>query len=130
MSVRTIHTSNPVSKELAMCYLVRQQQPEGAPPPGPQSSGSPGLRPRWIGAAALTLVGGAALAAALVSLPPAWQPQESAIESGAPAPVATRPTEVPMGGGVEQTSLQIDDGVPTSTKDVAKSGAGYCNQGL
>jgi hypothetical protein len=118
-----------VSKELAMCYLVRQHQPEGAPGSAPQPSGSSGLRPRWIGAAAFTLIGGAALAAALVSLPPAWQPYQGAVEPGAPAPVAARPADMPA-GAVEQTSLQMDDDVPASTKDVAKSGAGHCSHGL
>ena len=49
-----------------MCYLIRQQAFEAEPggvasPPRPD-----GLRQRWVGAAALTLIAGVAIAAAVV----------------------------------------------------------------
>jgi hypothetical protein len=118
-----------VSKELAMCYLVRQQQGEAVPGAAPEPPGSAGLRPRWVGAAALTVMGGIALAASLITTPPASQQADSAVERGAPAPVAARSEQLP-GGAIEQTSLPMDDGVPASTKDVAKAGAGHCHHGL
>jgi hypothetical protein len=129
MSARSVHTNHPVSKELAMCYLVRQHQPEGVPGSAPQPPGSEGLRSRWAGAAALALMGGIALAATLVATPPGAPQHERASERGAPDPVATRAAAVPA-GAVEQTSVQMDDGVPASTTDVVKAGAGYCNRGL
>ena len=50
---------------------------------------------------------------------------------GAPLPVAAQGTSVPPGGGtVEQTSLPMDDGVPSGGTDIVKAGAGGCSHGL
>lgn len=116
-----------------MCYLVRQQQPEAqaggvAQPP----RGFDATRPRWAGAAALTLLGGLAVAAALVTTPSMAPQLQGARESGAVLPVAAQsPSRSTTGGGaVEQTSLPMDDGVPSSGTDVVKAGAGHCHHGL
>jgi hypothetical protein len=116
-----------MAKELAMCYLVRQQQAGAehgsALPPGSGNS----IRPRWVGAATAALVGGLALAALVA--PTSMAPQLEAKPATA-APVAARamgaaPT-IPV---LEQTSTSLDDGVPGAA-EVAKSGAGNCHHGL
>jgi len=115
-----------------MCYLVRQQQAEAEPGGvAQQPRGFDGTRPRWIGAAAVTLIGGLAVAAALVTTPSMAPQLQGAQQSGAPLPVAARTPALPVGGGsVEQTSLPMDDGVPASGTDVVKAGAGNCHHGL
>ena len=111
-----------------MCYLVRRAQPEAERgttlPPSLDR-----LRARWIGAAAVTFIGGLAVAAALVTAPSA-PPLQSSVKDAAPAPLQSRTTAVPATAGVvEQTSGLIDDGVPTKS-DVAKAGLGHCEHGL
>lgn len=112
-----------------MCYLVRQQQPElevggVAQPPGPGS-----MRPRWAGATAFAVFGGLALAGSLLTTP-SMAPQVHSAKESAPLPVAQRSTQLPAGGGVQETALGVDDGVPTSTTDVPKATAGNCHHGL
>jgi hypothetical protein len=112
-------------KEPAMCYLVRQHQAEA----GRESPATPpsfNVRPRWIGAAAATLVGGLALAAFVA---PSSAPLLSAREAAAPAPIVARTTPVPVAAVVEQVSTGVDDGVPTSS-DVVKAGTGPCHHDL
>lgn len=112
-----------------MCYLVRQQQPElevggiASPPRVPS------VRPRWAGAGAALVFGGLALAGALLTTPSMAPQSHDAKERGAALPVAGRTTQVPA-GGVQETSLQMDDGVPTSTTDMPKASAGHCHHGL
>ena len=112
-----------------MCYLVRQLpselpagEPAGTPP-------LPGVRPRWAGAAAATLVAGLALAAALVSPQAGPDSVVTAKASGAPAPVAARSGKLPAGGGLEQTSLPMDDGVPAPA-ETSRASFGHCHHGL
>jgi hypothetical protein len=119
-----------MSKELAMCYLVRQQQPEletGGITPPPRL---PSVRPRWAGAGAAAVFGGLALAGALLTTPSMAPQAHDARQRGAPLPVAERSTQLPAGGSVQETSLQMDDGVPTSTSDIPKAAAGHCHHGL
>ena len=111
-----------------MCYLVRQPATEaelGAVPPTP---GSDRVRTRWAGVAAATVVAGLALAALVAPSPtaPLTQPPQSA------APMAARTGSVPVepASAFERTSLPADDGVPTSTPDVARAGIGPCHHGL
>jgi hypothetical protein len=113
-------------KEPVMCYLARQHQAEAGrdSPVTPPSFN--GLRPRWIGAAAATLVGGLALAAFVA---PSSTPRLDVKEPAAPAPIVARTTPVPLVPVVEQGSAPLDDGVPTSS-DVAKAGADPCHHGL
>ena len=113
-----------------MCYLVRQQQPAAELGGVAQPPGLPGVRPRWAGAAAVTLYGGLALAGALLTTPSMAPQVRSAKDAGAPLPVAEQRTQLPAGGGVQETSLQMDDGVPTSTSDIPKAGLGHCHHGL
>ncbi|HET8747632.1 MAG TPA: hypothetical protein VFM98_18685 [Ramlibacter sp.] len=113
-----------------MCYLVRQQHPEleaggVAQPPGPSSA-----RPRWAGATAFAVFGGLALAGTLLTTPSMAPQLDGAKQSGAPLPVAQRSTQLPAGGGVQETALGVDDGVPTSTTDTPKGIAGNCHHGL
>ena len=109
-----------------MCYLVRHQQAEA----GRESSATPpsfnGLRPRWIGAAAATLVGGLALAAFVA---PSSTPRLTAKEAAGPAPITAKMSPVPLVPVVEQGPAGVDDGVPTSS-DVAKAGSGPCHHGM
>jgi hypothetical protein len=113
-----------------MCYLVRQQQPElevgGVAPP----RGLPDLRPRWAGAGAIAVFGGLALAGALLTTPSMAPQAHDAKDRGAALPVAERSAQLPAGGSVQETSLQMDDGVPTSTSDVPRASAGHCHHGL
>jgi hypothetical protein len=114
-----------------MCYLVRQQQAEAAPGGSVEPPGFGSVRPRWVGAAAAMLIGGLAVAAALVTTPSQAPQVQSAREAGAPLPVATRSTPLPAAaGGVEQTALPMDDGVPGSSTEMVKAGAGGCSHGL
>ena len=112
-----------------MCYLVRQhpselQATDSVAPPSLQS-----VRPRWAGAAAATLVAGIALAAAVAV------PRQTATgrldlrDAGAPAPVAARSANVPATGGIEQTSLPMDDGVPAPA-ETSRASFGHCQHGL
>jgi hypothetical protein len=110
-----------------MCYLIREARSEperGAAAPLP-SLHSP--RPRWIGAAAATLIGGLAVAA-LVG-PPSAPPPAKAEQAAGPAPVVERTSTVPLTAVVEQRSAAVDDGVPTPS-DVVKAGMGECGHGM
>ena len=112
-----------------MCYLVRQQQPEpergGVTPP----SGFERMRPRWAGATVAMVIGGLAIAAAVL-LPPPSAARLEVQERAALAPVTPRATLVPTATPVaDQRTLPADDGVP-GTPDVAKAGAGPCHHGL
>ena len=113
-----------------MCYLVRQLPVELADGQGVAPSPGPGVRPRWAGAAALTLVAGVALAAALAS-PKAGSDRLEVAGPGAPAPVAARRSELPAASGIEQTALPMDDGVPTTADNGAgRAGLGHCHHGF
>jgi hypothetical protein len=112
-----------------MCYLVRQLPSELPASDAVAAPPLPSLRPRWAGAAAATLVGGLALAAALVSPQAGPERQTPTRATGAPAPVAARSSNLPATGGVEQTSLPMDDGVPTAA-DKSRAGFGHCHEGL
>ena len=107
-----------------MCYLVRQPATEGELGAVPPTPGSDRVRPRWAGAAVATVIGGLALAALVAPSP--TQPPQSA------APLAARTGSVPVepASAIERTSLPADDGVPTSTPDVARAGIGPCHHGL
>jgi hypothetical protein len=113
-----------------MCYLVRQQQPQAEPGGAVQPPGFPGVRPRWAGATAVAVFGGLALAGALLTTPSMAPQVRSANDAGAPLPVAEKRTQLPVGAGVQDASLQMDDGVPTSTADVPKAGLGHCHEGM
>ena len=111
-----------------MCYVVRQQQPElevgGVMPP----LKLPSIRPRWAGAGALAVFGTLALAGSLLTTPSMAPQVHAAKETGATAPVAGRSTQLPA--GVQESSLQMDDGVPTTMADTPKAYAGHCHHGL
>jgi len=116
-----------------MCHLVRQQQPElevggMAPPAG--RPGVSGLRPRWAGAGFVAVFGGLALAGTLLTTPSMAPEAHDAKERAAALPVAEHATQLPTGGTVREASLQMDDGVPTSTSDVPMAAAGHCHHGL
>ena len=110
-----------------MCYMIRQTQsePERAGTTLPPSLDR--LRARWIGAVAAALIGGLAVAALVA--PASSPPLVNATQPAVLAPIAVRTPAVPATGVVEQTSLPVDDGVP-STSDVAKAGLGHCEHGL
>jgi hypothetical protein len=111
-----------------MCYLVRQQQLD-AESAGTALPARPGnLRPRWVGALGATLIAGLAMAAALV-VPPSAPSHLDARETAAPAARVSTQALVPTAGGVQQTALPADDGVPTAP-DTARVGAGPCHHGL
>lgn len=110
-----------------MCYLVRQHQAEAKGGSASLPRGE-GLRPRWIAAGALTLLGGLAVAAALVAAPP--KPLlAQAQDRAAPARPAATAAAVPLAAAVEQLSLPTDDGVPTNS-NLVQSGTGQCDHGL
>ncbi len=119
-----------------MCYLVRQQQPEAKldPTETPPKIGS--VRPRWIGAAAATLIGGLAVAAVLVAQPSAPPPLKSQ-DLAATAPLSSSSVQLSSFESASQQSSQVvlptalapDDGVPPAS-DVAKAGFGHCEHGL
>lgn len=115
-----------------MCYLLRATQADAKLSGTTLPQGPERLRARWVGAAALTVVGGLAVAAALIG-PPAAPEFTSAREIGAPtslpAGAVEKSTAVPVAAGVEQTSLPMDDGVPTAFND-RKAAAGDCHHGL
>ena len=116
-----------------MCYLVRHHQAgaaEGAS--APQTPGVDRVRPRWAGAVAAALIGGLAVAAIVAPSPTS---QMSAPlrdrESTAPAPItSSAAASVPMAAAVETGSPSQDDGVPSTSSDVAKAGMGQCHHGL
>lgn len=111
-----------------MCYLIREKQAGAAEPGGATLPPSlDRLRPRLVGAVAAALLAGLAVAA--IVAPPSTSPLSNVKESGAPAPRAARTVALPMAGGAEQTSLPMDDGVP-SASDVAKAGLSHCDHGL
>jgi hypothetical protein len=100
-----------------MCYGIRALPAE----PGRESSSQPAsgfdrLRPRLAGAAAAVLVAGFATAALLTPSP-------------RPAAAVEKVPAVPVTPGIEQTSLGVDDGVPTAMNEV-KRGSGECHHGL
>ena len=110
-----------------MCYLVRQQQPELEPGGVAQPPGMPAVRPRWAGAAIATAFGGLALAGALLATPSMAPQQRSAKDAGAPLPVAEKSTQLPAGGGMKDTALPMDDGVPSDSNEVTKASVGHCH---
>ena len=111
-----------------MCYMIRQTQSE------PERGGTTlppsfdRLRARWVGAVAAALIGGLALAALVA--PASSPPRVNAKQPEVLAPIAVRTPAVPVTGVVEQTSVSVDDGVPSTTSDVAKAGLGHCEHGL
>lgn len=115
-----------------MCYLLHARQTDTklsgtTLPPSPER-----LRARWVGAAAVTMIGGLAVAAAFVAAPTTPELM-SAKEVAAPTALASRAAEqstaVPAAAVVEQTSVPMDDGVPTAFND-KKAAMGECNHGL
>ena len=109
-----------------MCYQLRHQ---AAPRPAPEESAPSGfdrLRPRWIGAAAATLVGGLALAA-FVAPSPSSAPTLDTRDNAVTTPVAARAAQSPGGAGTEQRSLPADDGVPTGG-EMQRAGIGHCHE--
>jgi hypothetical protein len=111
-----------------MCYLVHERQarsqPDGAAvPPFPEK-----LRPRWVGAGALLLVGGLAMAALVT--PNSQTELARATEAAIPSAVAARAATTPgvPGTPVVEQGAGVDDGVPTS--DLGKASAGNCHHGL
>lgn len=108
-----------------MCYLARQhhraplEDIERTPP-----STIPQVRPRWVGAAVATIVGGVALAAFLAPpVPPASADEAS---TGAP-PVIAKDSLTPT---AERLSLPADDGVPAAAPEVAMAAGRECSHGL
>ena len=98
-----------------MCYGIRALQAEPGRDSSSQSAGMDRLRPRLAGAAAAVLVAGFATAALLTPSPrPAGAVEKVPV---APAPV------------IEQTSMGVDDGVPTALNEVKRS-SGECHHGL
>jgi hypothetical protein len=112
-----------------MCYLVREQQAataDGAAGPVPPSFDR--VRPRWAGVAGAVLVGGLALAALVAPRSAANLAQVKA--SAAPAPIAARADKLPTAAGGNQTSLPMDDGVPTAASETPQAGLGHCHHGM
>lgn len=111
-----------------MCYLARQPATETEQGVAAPTPGFDRVRPRWAGVAAATVVAGLALAAMVAPSPTAQvtQPPQSA------APIAMRTGTVPAEpvSGLDRTTLSADDGVPTSTPDMARAGIGPCHHGL
>jgi hypothetical protein len=116
------------SKELAMCYLVRQQQHEAQHDGAPAAPGLDRLRPRWIGVGAAALATGLAVAASLVSTP-ASAPIVNEKDAAAPAALVTvvKDTAVPAADGGAQKSAPVDDGVPSAADGMKAAG---CHHGL
>jgi len=117
-----------------MCYLVREQQRAAEPGGAVEPPSLARLRPRLIGVAAATLIGGLAVAAVLV-VPPSTPSHAKAKDLGAPVPISSSAGTVPATAVlersspvIEQTSAPIDDGVPSS--EVANAGMGQCHHGL
>ena len=109
-----------------MCYGIRAMQAEpGREDASQPSSGLERLRPRVAGAVAAVLVAGFALAA-LVEKP---APPRATIEKPAATVPAAEKAAVPVNGVVEQTSLGVDDGVPTALNETKRMG-GDCHHGL
>jgi hypothetical protein len=113
-----------------MCYLVRQQQPEAELGGVAQPPGMPSMRPRWAGAAAFAVFGSLALAGALLTTPSMAPQVRSVKDAGAPQRTAEKATQLPAGGGLENTTLPMDDGVPTSTGDAPRAAIGHCHHDL
>lgn len=119
-----------------MCYLIRHQQAEAelSPTATPPSPGH--LRPRWIGAAAFALVGGLAVAAAMVTQPPA-APRLEAKDLAATAPVNSTPVQpsslerasLQSSNAMAPNSLAPDDDVPVAS-GAEKATFGHCEHGL
>ncbi|MDB5861677.1 MAG: hypothetical protein JWQ76_5366 [Ramlibacter sp.] len=109
-----------------MCYGIRAMQAEpgreGASQPSP---GLERLRPRVLGAAMAVLVAGFA-AAALLEKPAS---PRVTIEKPAAAVPAAEKAALPPNGVVEQTSMGVDDGVPTALNETRSRG-GDCHHGL
>jgi len=118
-----------------MCYLIRDEamEPEpkgaGATPPGVK------LRPRWVAAGAVAVVGGLALAAMVT---PSSLPEQPAPRHAATAPAPTQAVQsipvatqkviehLTISGGIDNT---VDDGVPMSS-DIARAKAHDCAEGM
>ena len=109
-----------------MCYGIRAMQAEpGREDASQPSSGLERLRPRVAGAVAAVLVAGFATAALMQAPPP---PRGAVEKPAAPAPTVEK-AAVPANGVVEQTSLGVDDGVPTALNETKRMG-GDCHHGL
>ena len=117
-----------------MCYLVRHQKAEAQrdTAAAPLSAGR--LRPRWAGVIAATLVGGLAMAA-LVD--PSWTPPSLTERDPTAPPPMVAGAQAPATTGVaaytpvvEQTAAPLDDGVPTTSTDLANATVGGCHHGL
>lgn len=109
-----------------MCYMVRQQQQAtqagaGTTPPSIE------LRPRWLAAAGAALIASFAVAALVV--PSGTSSRADVRDTAAPLPVASRTAATPAGPVLEQTSLSVDDDVPTAP-GASRAGAGNCHHGL
>jgi hypothetical protein len=117
-----------------MCYLIREQQAGAAESGGAKLPPSPNrLRPRWVGAGAVALIGGLAMAALVApqSTSPVLSTTAPVVNTkhAAPAPLASSGVAAPTGAVVERGSAPVDDGVPSST-DTVKAGMGDCHHGL
>jgi len=117
-----------------MCNWVRdpdrRQDNVTQVPQPPESVRQSYSRPRLVGAVAAALV---ALVASAALLLPASTPAVSNDKATAGATVSRADTSDRSGGAViEQTSSAMDDGVPSSSTDVAtvRSSAGHCDHGL
>ena len=111
-----------------MCHLVRERQ-AGATQSGdvPLPPNLDRLRPRWIGVAALALVGGLAVAAMVG--PPTATTRASVKDAAAPAPIAAKAVATSTPAGVGRGSAPVDDGVPGAS-DTARAGIGHCDHDL
>jgi hypothetical protein len=107
-----------------MCYLARHQQAPLEEDAATTTTHTPSARPRWIGAAVATIVGGLALAAVLAPAVPPASADEASV--GPVQPAVSNVSAAPV---AERSSISPDDGVPTTT-DVAKAGDSSCHHGL
>ena len=107
-----------------MCYLARQHKAPLEDEAAANTTQTPSVRPRWIGAAVAAVAGGFALAAVLSPSAPRASADEASV--GPQQQVVS--TSVPVAPVAERSSISPDDGVPTT--DVAKAGDSSCHHGM
>lgn len=113
-----------------MCYLIRSQQRAAAQPAdGTPPRVSRDLRPRWVGAAAATLLGTVALAAMLAPAPLSRQ-GDAKPAAAAIVPDHAKVALTPVSTTGTVRSLPADDGVPASPDTAKASDGGDCHHGL
>lgn len=114
-----------------MCYLIRQRHLEAGGDAATEEPGSSRLRPRWAAALGAMLIGGLAVAAAVVV--PQTAPQRNvtpvAVGPHASSALQSANATVAPAGVVEQTSVPVDDGVPTAY-DANRAAMGHCSHDL